>query len=75
MVVDDTAGAVPERMAVGLSDGAKQIGLGRAQFCKLVYSGEISSFKVGRRRLIPVDALRAFIAKRVAATAQQVRAA
>ncbi len=74
MDVDGNAGTEPERLAIGLEDAAKRLSMSRATVCQLVYSGDIPSFKVGRRRLIPVEGLRTFIAARMAATAPQAAA-
>jgi excisionase family DNA binding protein len=38
-------------------------GLGRSKLYQLMDAGEIRSVKVGKRRLIPVSALREFVAR------------
>ncbi len=45
-------------------------GLNRKGFYSLVASGELRTFKVGRRRMISHDAAREFIAKRERETAE-----
>jgi excisionase family DNA binding protein len=37
---------------------------------RLIYSNEIPTFLVGRRRLIPVDAVRDYVARRIADAAE-----
>ena len=37
------------------------VGIGRTKFYELIDSGDIESVRVGRRRLIPHDALVAFV--------------
>lgn len=43
---------VIERVAYGIEEAAEAMGLGVTSFSALVQSGEIPSFRVGRRRLI-----------------------
>ncbi len=50
-----------QRRVYNVADGAEYVGLGRSKFLQLVYSGEIASFTVGRRRLVLVDDLNAFL--------------
>lgn len=49
-----------ERIAVDVETAADMLGISRAALYPLVMAGEIPSFKVGRRRLVPVDRLRAW---------------
>jgi excisionase family DNA binding protein len=44
-------------------DAAPIIGVGRTTLFALMRDGEIESVKVGRRRLIPADSLREFVAR------------
>lgn len=45
------------------TDEAMQVlGVGRSTFLELVYSGAVESVKVGRRRLIPTEALEDYVA-------------
>ena len=55
-----------ERLAVSVSDAAAMIGLGRDVTYRLILGGEIPSFKVGARRLIPVTGLREYVEERTA---------
>lgn len=56
-----------ERLAVSVNRAAEIIGLGRDVTYRLVMSGEVPSFKVGARRLVPVAGLREFVKRRTAA--------
>ncbi|MCE5314173.1 MAG: helix-turn-helix domain-containing protein [Armatimonadota bacterium] len=44
--------AALERVAYGLSEGASALGIGETLFAEIVASGQIPSFRIGRRRLI-----------------------
>jgi excisionase family DNA binding protein len=44
-------------------DAAPIIGVGRTTLFALMRDGEIESVKVGRRRLIPAESLREFVAR------------
>lgn len=48
-------------LSVGVDDGARLIGVARSMFYEILARGEIESFKLGRRRLILVKNLEAFI--------------
>lgn len=47
-----------ERIAVDVETAAQMLGISRAALYPLVMSGDVPSFKVGRRRLVPVEPLR-----------------
>lgn len=51
--------------ALDLKATAKAIGLGLTKTRELVATGEIPSFKVGRRVLIPADAPTAWVARQL----------
>lgn len=53
----------PERRFLGLTDAAKRVGLSRAYVHQLTMSGRLPAYRVGRRLLIDVDDLDAFIRK------------
>ena len=55
-----------ERLAVSVNEAAELIGLGRDVTYRLVMSGEVPSFKVGTRRLVPIAGLREYVARRMA---------
>lgn len=49
---------------VNLSDAARILGIGRTTLYSLLKYKEISSFKIGRRRVVPLQELVDFNAKR-----------
>jgi excisionase family DNA binding protein len=55
------------KLAYTIPEACIAAGLGRTMLYQLLTSGEIESFTVGSRRLIPRSALEAFIARRLAA--------
>jgi excisionase family DNA binding protein len=48
-------------LAVGLTEAARRLGLSARTVATLVLRDELPSRKVGRRRIIPVGALEAFL--------------
>lgn len=52
------------RLAVGMDEAARRIGISRRLLDTLVAAGEVRSFKSGARRLIPVDALEDYVARK-----------
>jgi excisionase family DNA binding protein len=56
-----------ERSALSVDEFCQAVGVKRTTAFKLLASGELASFTVGSRRLIPRAALEDFIARRVAA--------
>lgn len=48
-------------LAVGLAEAARRLGLSTRTVASLVLRRELPSRKVGRRRIIPVVALEAFV--------------
>ncbi len=54
------------KLAVSINEAAEMIGLKRDLMFRLVLGGDIPSFKVGSRRIVSVEALRAYIARRTA---------
>lgn len=63
-----TLTASVERLGYGPDDAAVALGLGRTKTFELIRTGELRSIKVGRRRLIPVDALHEFLARSASAS-------
>lgn len=53
-------------------EAAEVLGLGRTKLYALLAAGEIESLTVGRRRLIPKDALEAFVQRQREAQAKEV---
>jgi excisionase family DNA binding protein len=48
-------------LAVGIAEAARRLGLSARTVATLVLRRELPSRKVGRRRIIPVEALEAFV--------------
>jgi excisionase family DNA binding protein len=48
-------------LAVGMAEAARRLGLSARTVAMLVFRRELPSRKVGRRRIIPVVALEAFV--------------
>ena len=49
------------RLAVTVDEASTMLGISRAALYPLVLSGEVPSFKVGARRLIPTKGLREWV--------------
>ena len=45
-------------------DAGRALGLGRTKMFELVADGEIETIAIGRRRLIPVEAVHEFVERR-----------
>lgn len=56
---------VEDRIAVDVETAAEMLGISRGALYPLVMSGDVPSFKVGRRRLVPIDGLRAWAATQI----------
>jgi excisionase family DNA binding protein len=50
-----------EPLAVPISEACRLIGCGRSKFYQLLNDKHIALIKLGRRSLVPMSALRAFI--------------
>jgi excisionase family DNA binding protein len=48
-------------LAVGIAEAARRLGLSTRTVATLIARRELSSSKVGRRRIVPVAALEAFV--------------
>lgn len=53
-------------IAVSPSAAARMLGVGRTRVFGLMNDGELPRVKIGRSTVIPVEALRGFLARRVA---------
>lgn len=51
------------RLAVGIEEAADLLGLGRSLLFRLIKEGQLRSVKVGKRRLIAVSELEAFMGR------------
>jgi len=56
------------RLLYSIIDAAEQLSIGRAKVEDLVRTGEIESIKLGRRRLIPAEALTDYVERLRAAS-------
>lgn len=56
-----------------VEDAAEALGIGRATLYRLISAGAIGTVKVGRRRLVPVEALQALVDARLAGEASPGR--
>jgi excisionase family DNA binding protein len=54
-----------DRLLLRPDEAAHAMGLGRSKFFEMLAKGEIRSVKHGRNRLVPVEALREWIAKQL----------
>ena len=63
--LDDETPDAPDRL-LDIRTAAEAMSIGRSALYGLIASGELRSVTVGRRRLIPADAIRRYIAERVA---------
>lgn len=57
-----------EPIGYSIEDGAKALGVGRSKTCELIASGQLESVKIGRRRIIPAESLRSYMAGLVEAS-------
>lgn len=53
--------AAGERLAVSVGEAATMVGVSRATLYPLIGRGELASFTLGPRRLVPVAALREWV--------------
>lgn len=53
--------ALPEPIAVSPAKGAKLVDVGRSTLYEALRAGELKSMKIGRRRLILVEDLKAWL--------------
>lgn len=51
------------RMCMSVEEAARALGLSRGRVFELIAIGEVPSLKVGRRRLVPVEALKVWISE------------
>jgi len=55
---------IPDQLSYTIEQAAEAIGVSRSTLCRLITTNQINTFKVGKRRLISVQALQAFIARK-----------
>ena len=61
--MSELQGTTIQAISVSPEEGARLLGIGRSLFFELMRSGEISSLKIGKRRIVPVAELHAFISR------------
>jgi len=61
---------VEDRIAVDVETAAEMLGISRGALYPLVMSGDVPSFKIGRRRLVPIAGLREWAATQIDADGQ-----
>ena len=59
-----------QRLTLTVDEAAKALGIATKTAYLYMKAGTIPSITIGRRRVVPVDALRAYIASRASAEAQ-----
>jgi excisionase family DNA binding protein len=59
--------AQPEPLAVEINEAARLLSVSRSQVYVWLEAGQLRSIKAGRRRLVPMDALRELLARLEAA--------
>lgn len=64
-----------EKVGYSIEEAAQSLGVGRTTVYELMNSGDLESVKVGRRRIIPADAVGAFLAARRAVAAETAASA
>ena len=64
----------PEPLAMSPSQAAARLGIGRTFIYELINDGSLKSIKIGSRRLITLDAIRALLASREAAVEANLEA-
>jgi excisionase family DNA binding protein len=50
-----------EPLAYSINDAAKALGVGRTTIYVLINSGQLETFKIGRRTLVKADSLRRIV--------------
>lgn len=61
------AGILP--LLTSVEEAAEAVDLSRAEFYKLLTTGEIASFKYGQRRLVSIPSVQAWVDKKLQASA------
>jgi excisionase family DNA binding protein len=54
-----------EPVLLSVADAARALGIGRTEIFMMIRRGDIGSVTIGRRRLIPLEELRKFAARKV----------
>ena len=56
-------GAAPTRLLLGLDEAAAQLGISRRTLQSLIYSGELRSVRIARRRLVPAIDVEEYVSR------------
>jgi excisionase family DNA binding protein len=48
-------------LSAPINEAAKSIGVGRSTIYKLIAEGQLQTIKIGRRRLVKTESIRAFV--------------
>ena len=59
---DNSVQAGPQRLAVSPAEAARLASIGRTTLYEAIGTGELRSLKIGKRRLITIEALRTWLA-------------
>ncbi|WP_328295784.1 helix-turn-helix domain-containing protein [Kineococcus sp. NBC_00420] len=52
-----------EPLLLSVQEAHRQLGLGRSKLYEFITAGDIETVKVGRRTLVPMESLQAFVEK------------
>ena len=63
MDISDHSRAAPVRRALSIPEFCKAYGLSRSTVYRMMAEGTLPSVKIGKRRLVPVDAAEALLQK------------
>lgn len=58
----------PERMLYPINEAADQLGIGRSKVYQLIVSSQLETVKIGRRTLVPAEALTQYVERLIAST-------
>lgn len=62
-----TRAGEPQTLSYSVDGAAKAIGVHRATVWRLIGEGELETYSIGRRKLIPRESIEAFISRRLKA--------
>jgi excisionase family DNA binding protein len=52
-----------ERLNVSLAEACQLVGIGRTRLYEYINDGELRTVRIGKRRLVPMDAIHDFVAR------------
>jgi excisionase family DNA binding protein len=55
-----------EKLGYSIEEAAESLGVGRTVMCDLIKTRRVQTVKIGRRRIVPGEALRAYMRELVA---------